>query len=181
MLKLLREVLRVGNATIPYPFVPADVAPGFRGKPHHDPELCIACAACAIACPPNALELTNDFDRGIRTWSLFTGLCIYCARCEEVCPTGAITLSHDFECAVMEREDLFDRSDYQLAACRKCGQYFAPRKEIDYMAALMQHSHLPAESLESAASMLEICPECKRENDLVKLVRLFRRQSDDET
>jgi hydrogenase-4 component H len=178
MLKLLREVFKVGDATISYPFAPVEVMPGFRGKPHHDPILCIACAACAIACPPNALELTNDFDQGIRTWSLFTGLCIYCARCEEVCPTGAIKLSQDFELAVMKREDLFDRSDYQLAACHICGQYFAPRKEIDYMYALMQCSNLPADSLESARLMLEVCPECKRENDLTKLVSLFRRQSD---
>jgi hydrogenase-4 component H len=178
MLKLLREVLKVGEATLLYPFVPAEVMPGFRGKPHHDSTLCIACAACAIACPSNALRLTNDFDQGIRTWSLFMGVCVYCARCEEVCPTGAITLSHDFELAVMNREDLFDLSDYKLAACRKCGKYFAPAKEIDYMFALMQQSSLPAESLEIARAMLEICPQCKRENDIPKLVSLYRRQSD---
>jgi formate hydrogenlyase subunit 6/NADH:ubiquinone oxidoreductase subunit I len=178
MLKLLREVLKVGEATIPYPFVPAEVTPGFRGKPHHDPELCIACAACAIACPSNALELSNDLDQGIRTWSLFMGLCVYCARCEEVCPTGSIRLSQDFELAVMNREDLFERSDYRLAACRRCGKYFAPVKEIEHMYALMQVSSLPAESLENARLMLEICPECKRENDIPKLVALYRRQSD---
>ena len=33
MLKLIKEVLRVGNATVPYPFVKVDVSPGFRGKP----------------------------------------------------------------------------------------------------------------------------------------------------
>jgi hydrogenase-4 component H len=178
MLKLLREVLRVGEATVSYPFAPAEVMPGFRGKPHHDPELCIACAACAIACPSNALELSNDFDQGIRTWSLFMGLCVYCARCEEVCPTGSITLSHDFELAVMNREDLYDRSDYKLAACLKCGKYFAPAKEIDFMFALMQNSSLPKQNLADARILLEICPTCKRENDIPKLASLFRRQSD---
>jgi hydrogenase-4 component H len=178
MLKLLKEVLKVGNATLPYPFAPAEVAPGFRGKPHHDPQLCIACASCAIACPSNALELTNDLDQGIRTWSFFAGLCIYCARCEEVCPTGAITLSHDFELAVMKRDDLYDRSDYQLATCLICGQYFAPTKEINYMVALLRLSTVSAENLENARLMLKVCPECKRENDLTKLVSLYRRQLD---
>lgn len=178
MLKLFREILKAGEATVPYPFVPVEVAPGFRGKPHHDSELCIACAACAIACPPNALALTNDFDQGIRTWSLFTGICIFCGRCEEVCPTGAITLSQDFELAVMNREDLFDRADYKLAACRKCGKYFAPEKEIDYMFALMQQSSLSAETIEAGRALLGLCPECKRENDMPKLVSVYRRQTD---
>jgi hydrogenase-4 component H len=178
MLKLLREVLKVGEATLPYPFVPVETMPGFRGKPHHNPELCIACAACAIACPSNALKLSNDLDQGIRTWSLFMGLCVYCARCEEVCPTGSIKLSPDFELAVMHKEDLYDRSDYKLAACRQCGKYFAPVKEIEYMFSLMQCSDLPVENLESARALLEVCPECKRENDIPKLVSLFRRQSD---
>ncbi len=179
MLKLFREVLKVGEATVPYPFVSVEVMPGFRGKPHHDPELCIACAACAIACPSNALRVTNDLDQGICTWSLFTGICIYCARCEEVCPTGSIALSHDFELAVMNKDDLYERSDYRLAACRECGKYFAPEKEIHYMFALLERSNLPAESLESARALLDLCPECKRENDIPKLVSLYRRQSDD--
>ena len=37
MLKLIREVLKVGQATVPYPFVPVEVAPGFRGKPEYNP------------------------------------------------------------------------------------------------------------------------------------------------
>ena len=64
MLKLIKEVLRVGNATVPYPFVPVEVAPGFRGKPEYDPDQCIACAACVIACPPNALNMETDLEVG---------------------------------------------------------------------------------------------------------------------
>ena len=82
--------------------------------------------------------MATDLDQGIRPGQLFMGRCIYCARCEEVCPTGAITLSPDFELAVMNKDDLFERADYQLAACRECGIYFAPLKEIEYMLALLQ-------------------------------------------
>src|SRR5512135_1067969 len=115
--KLVKEIFKVGEATVPYPFVPAEVSPGFRGKPEHDPKLCIACAACAIACPPNALTLTTDMDQGIITWSIFYG------RCEEVCPTGAIELSPEFELAVMNKADLFEQADYELAACSNCGVF----------------------------------------------------------
>ncbi len=69
MLKLIREVLRVGDATLPYPFAPMEMMPGFRGKPVHDPQLCIACAACAIACPSNALSMVTDLDQGYQSWS----------------------------------------------------------------------------------------------------------------
>ncbi len=178
MLKLLKEVLKVGEATLPYPFEPMEVMPGFRGKPQHAPERCIACAACAIACPPNALTITTDLDQGLRTWSLFIGRCIYCGRCEEVCPTGAITLSPDFELAVMNKDDLYERADYRLAACRCCGLYFAPQKEIEYVSALLEQRGLSAAGLAQARALLEVCPECKRKIDVRKMVSLYQEQSD---
>ncbi|HEX8993285.1 MAG TPA: formate hydrogenlyase complex iron-sulfur subunit [Anaerolineales bacterium] len=172
VLKLLKEVLRVGDATIPYPFVPAEVSTGFRGKPQHDPQLCMACAACAIACPPNALTLTTDTDQGLITWSIFYGRCIFCGRCEEVCPTGAITLSQDFELAVMNKADLFEKADYQLAACSRCGTFFAPVKELEYVLALLEQAGLSGEDLEERRALLGICPTCKREIDITRLVAL---------
>jgi hydrogenase-4 component H len=174
VLKLIKEVLRVGEATVPYPFVPVELAPGFRGKPHHDPELCMACGACAVACPSNALSMTTDLDQGLQIWNLFVGRCIYCARCEEVCPTGAIKLSPDFELAVMNKADLYEQADYHLAACRLCGIYFAPVKEIEYMLALLEQSNLSSEALANQRALLEICPECKRKNDIPKLVSLYQ-------
>jgi hydrogenase-4 component H len=174
MLKLFREVLRVGEATLPYPFEPLEQMPDFRGKPHHDPERCIACAACAVACPPNALNITTDLDRGLRTWTLFMGRCIYCGRCEEVCPTGAIKLSPDFELAVANKQDLYERADYRLAACARCGTYFAPLKEIEYVSTLLEGSGMSKDSMESARSLVRICPECRRKNDVPKMVRLYQ-------
>ena len=170
--KLFREVLKVGEATVPYPFVPAEVSPGFRGKPEHDPKLCVACAACAIACPPNALTLTTDMDQGIITWSIFYGRCIFCGRCEEVCPTGAIQLSPEFELAVMNKADLFEEADYELAACSNCGVFFAPVKELQYVLALLEQAGLSGDDLEQRRALLGLCPTCKRENDVSKMVRL---------
>lgn len=172
VLKLLREVWKTGEATVPYPFVPAEVTAGFRGKPEHDPKLCIACAACAIACPPNALTLTTDLDQGIITWSIFYGRCIFCARCEEVCPTGAIRLGQEFELAVMNKADLIEEADYELAACTCCGEYFAPLKEVEYVLALLEQAGLTGEDLDERRALLHLCPTCKRKNDLSKVVRL---------
>jgi hydrogenase-4 component H len=178
MLKLIREVLRTGEATLPYPFEPIEVMPGFRGKPHHDPEQCIACGACAIACPPNALTMSTDLDQGLQTWNLFMGRCIYCGRCEEVCPTGAITLSPDFELSVMNKQDLYEQADYKLATCQHCGKYFAPVKEIEYASALLQQSDLPDVVKNNARALIHICPECKRKNDVAKMVNLYQEKND---
>ncbi len=174
VLKLIKVILKVGEATLPYPFEPVELATGFRGKPQHNSELCIACAACAVACPSNALTISTDLDQGIQKWSLFIGRCIYCARCEEVCPTGAIRLSQVFEMAVMNKADLYEVADYQLASCLQCGKYFAPLKEVEYTFALLEQSGLPKENLEIARSLLEICPECKRKNDVLKIVNIYQ-------
>lgn len=176
MLKLLKEVLKTGEATLAYPFQPIEQMPGFRGKPHHDAQRCIACASCAIACPPNALTMSTDLDQGWITWELFVGRCIYCGRCEEVCPTGAIALSPDFELAVMDKQDLYERADYRLAACPCCGSFFSPRKELAYLRDLIQNSGMAEDVLERECRLLELCPECKRRNDVPKMVSLFREE-----
>ena len=170
--KLVKEVLRVGEATVLYPFVPAVVTAGFRGRPQHDPERCMACAACAVACPPNALTMATDMAQGIITWSIFYGRCIFCGRCEEVCPTGAIQLGQEFELAVMNKADLYEQADYRLAACSRCGVFFAPAKELDYVLILLEQAGLSGEELEERKALLGICPSCKRRSDIAKLVGL---------
>ena len=172
VLKLFREVLKVGEATVLYPFVPVEVTPGFRGKPEHNPRLCIACAACAVACPSNALTMSTDLDQGVITWAIFYGRCIFCGRCEEVCPTGAIELSPEFELAVMNKADLYEQADYELAACGRCGTFFAPAKELHYVMVLLEQSGLTGEALEERKALLGLCPTCRRQIDLSKLVGL---------
>ena len=173
VLKLIKEVLKVGQATLPYPFVPVELAPGFRGKPEYDPEQCIACASCTIACPPNALTMETDLEYGTRTWSIFYGRCIFCARCEEVCPTGAIRLGHDFELASFSREDLIVRAEFSLAACTECGAYFASAKELDHVLALLDQAGLPPEDTADRQALLRACPECRRKIDLVRVKPLI--------
>jgi len=169
VLKLIREVLKVGQATIPYPFVAGEVAEGFRGKPEYDPQQCIACAACTIACPSNALAMENDLDQGTRTWSIFYGRCIFCARCEEVCPTGAIHLGSEFELASFSRQDLIVQSVFRLAACSECGAYFTSEKSLQYVLDLLDQAGLTGEDVEDRRSLLHMCPECRRMADLPRV------------
>jgi hydrogenase-4 component H len=166
MLKLLKIVKDAGEVTIKYPFAPAEFTPTFRGKPEYDSKRCIACAACAIACPPNALTIETDLEKGTRTWQFCAGRCIFCGRCEEVCPTRAIRLSQEFELAVMSKNDLYERGVFSLCRCRECGTAFAPQKEVDYALALTMHANGTTAEDPEQRRQFETCPQCRRKQTL---------------
>lgn len=166
MFKLLKIIKKAGAATEKYPFAPFPVSPNFRGKPEYDAEQCIACAACVVACPPNALTMHTDSTQGTRTWQLNLGRCIFCGRCEEACPTAAIELSQDFELAVGNKADLLQQATFKLADCKCCGTPFAPAKEIDYAVALMVASGLPEHQIAATREHFSTCPACKRKQAL---------------
>lgn len=132
MLKLFKEIRKTGDATVGYPFTPLEMPAGFRGKPEHNEKLCIACAACAIACPANAITMELDAEQNYLTWDISYGRCIFCGRCQEVCPLFAIELTTDFELAVTNKEDLRESCSYGVARCARCGKPYAPAKEVDY-------------------------------------------------
>ncbi|MBK5145804.1 hydrogenase 4 subunit H [Budviciaceae bacterium BWR-B9] len=167
MFKLLKTILNVGDTTVKYPFKPYEVCPDFRGKPEYHAEQCIACAACTMACPANALTMSTDTTTGERKWLLFLGRCIFCGRCEEVCPTKAIRLSEDFELAVFNKQDLFQEAVFQLTDCQVCHRPFAPRKSIDYAISLLIQSGLSAEEAQTMRPQFETCPDCKRKHNSI--------------
>ncbi|MDR3535819.1 MAG: formate hydrogenlyase complex iron-sulfur subunit [Acetobacteraceae bacterium] len=172
MFKLLKEVFRTGEATVKYPFAPLEVSKDFRGKPEHDAERCIACAACAVACPPNAIGIETDIEAATRAWVISYGRCIFCGRCEEVCPTGAIRLSTEFELAVTSKEDLTRRAVFKLAPCVSCGRPFAPAKEVAYVTALLAAAGGIEGDIERTRLLVATCPDCKRRHDATQVMNI---------
>lgn len=170
MLKTLLNIVKTGDATVGYPFAPLETTPNMRGKPEHDLGQCIACAACAVACPPNAIQMKADTKAGTVTWSINYGRCIFCGRCEEVCPTGAIRLGSQFELAVMNKDDLEETCTYQLQACSRCGSFFASRKEVDYAARILGAAE-SGPGVPEALDLMRVCPDCKRRADAVAAKR----------
>lgn len=166
MFKTLKNILKTGDATVKYPFAPLETTPDMRGKPEHDSLKCIACAACAVACPPNAIQFSNDLKAGTIEWSINYGRCIFCGRCEEACPVDAIRLTSEFELAVMSKADLTETATYSLQACSSCGKYFAPRKEVDYTARVLEAAGANPEA-QKAAEIVGLCPDCKRKRDAI--------------
>ena len=169
MFKTIREVLRTGNATVKYPFAPLERPRDARGKPEHDAVKCIACSACAVACPPNAIQTPLDLEARTKKWSINYGRCVFCGRCEEVCPTGALVLSTEFELAVMAREDLEEVCVYSLMPCVECGTYFAPAKQVAYVARILSQYKGDAEA-ELALEAVSLCPACKQMADVYRFM-----------
>ena len=115
MFTFIKKVIKTGTATHAYPLEPMPVDKNFRGKPEHNPQQCIGCAACVNACPSNALTVETDLATNQLAWQFNLGRCIFCGRCEEVCPTAAIKLSPEYELAVWKKEDVYKRQPYSRA------------------------------------------------------------------
>lgn len=160
MLKLWKMNLKTGNATVKYPFAPLPTNKDMRGKPQHDAVRCVACGACAVACPANAIRMETDLDAATITWSINYGRCVFCGRCEEQCPFEAIKLTEEFELAVANKDDLIEKSVYEVQRCAVCGEPFAPRKEVDYAHRLLTENGGIEDA--QAARVVDICPDCKR-------------------
>ncbi|OAN11313.1 formate hydrogenlyase complex iron-sulfur subunit [Photobacterium jeanii] len=173
MFKVIKTIIKAGESTKKYPFVPLEVSDDFRGKPEYNPEQCIACAACTRACPANALIMETDAAQGTRRWQLSIARCIFCGRCEEVCPTKAIKLSKEFELAVCNKEDLYQEANFSLTHCRECDTAFAPRKAVEYALDLLQQAGMSDEQLNVRRQQLETCPACRRKQNMMDAANVF--------
>jgi hydrogenase-4 component H len=100
--------VKAGRVTLPYPRVPRQPKPGFRGKITVDADLCFGCGGCANVCPANVI-VVSDAEQYKRTLEFYWGRCTYCGRCEEVCPEKAVHLSQQFETATNAPQDMYMR------------------------------------------------------------------------
>jgi Ni,Fe-hydrogenase III small subunit/ferredoxin len=102
MLNIVRERLKQGFRTVPFPAGNPPVLPDrYQGLPVLDEARCPdGCRACADACPTDAITA------GAEPLTLDLGRCIFCSECTAVCDTGAIRFTADFHIAARKREDL---------------------------------------------------------------------------
>lgn len=132
-----------------------------EGKPHHDFGRCIACAACAAACEPNAIRIFIDEDEGMLVWTLDLCECTKCGRCATACPTGAMDVIEGAEFA--DDPEPPKRCLFALRECAFCGRYYATNKEVEFANALLAEQE--GADAAHALAMTTVCPDCKRIHD----------------
>lgn len=127
------KMSRKAPVTTLYPFIDIEKPPEYRGIPHINPEKCIGCGACVNACPPDALMMEWDKERGVKRLVYNAARCIRCARCIEVCPTGAMEPTTRFEVATDSKEDLIEVVEHKLAKCSEGDEYLDfTERQIEY-------------------------------------------------
>lgn len=107
----------------------------FRGKPEVDDQHCVGCETCANVCPPGAISIEDDRERGKRVIIRNYGKCIFCGMCQQHCITGkGVKLSDKiFDLAVFERDKIVEKQERDLLICRNCNAVITTVEHIDYL------------------------------------------------
>jgi Ni,Fe-hydrogenase III small subunit/ferredoxin len=101
MFKVLLARMQQGHRTIGFPKGEPVLPDRFAGRPVLDASRCgDDCAACAEACPTNAIHA------GAHQLRLDLGRCLFCTECAQACPRQAVVFSRDHRLATRGREDL---------------------------------------------------------------------------
>jgi len=91
--------------TVDYPFGPAIIPPGFRGRVVINAENCTGCSLCVRDCPSFALELTRE-SKKVYQLIYYPDRCTFCGQCELSCNFDAIYMDPTFIEATQQRESL---------------------------------------------------------------------------
>jgi len=126
-------------------------------KPDFDLEAkeCILCRLCVRTCrEATGVEAISLVTRGPgRTEPAHVEVdwdkCIACASCAYICPTEAITAEDTGDLRVITIAG--NRNEFKMKRCGACGAYFAPEKQIEFMA---EKSGLGMEKF-------ELCMDCR--------------------
>jgi len=98
------------NITEFYPEEMPNLPKTVRSSMGLEPEKCISCSLCAMACPNKVITLTSEKDENnkkvLKTYQMDLGRCLFCGLCTEACPTSALTVTQEFENAVFDVDEM---------------------------------------------------------------------------
>jgi len=104
--------------TIKYPYEKIGFAPRYRGIHEFEADRCIACDACAKACPIDCIYIDKTAPRRVdkKTGEVVGGellryaidyqKCLFCGLCTEPCPTRCIHMGKNHDLSSYSREDM---------------------------------------------------------------------------
>ena len=114
---------------------------------------CILCGLCVRACAEvvgtSAISLVNrGVNREVASPFLDTASdCIGCGSCVYICPTKCIKMEDSGDTRTIRNW----KANFKLKKCKKCGNYFAPEKQLEYIRTKLK---LPED-------FFDTCPNCK--------------------
>ncbi len=117
---------------------------------------CILCALCTRVCQEvvgvSAISLVNrGVDRQMTTpFNDFSEACIGCGSCAYVCPTGAISIKDVGDTRIIDMPQV--KMEFKLKKCNKCGKYWAPERQLEYIASIAG----------LAPETFDVCPDCRQ-------------------
>jgi NADH-quinone oxidoreductase subunit I len=104
--------------TIKYPYEKISFAPRYRGIHEFEGEKCIACDACAKACPVDCIYIDKSAPRKVDKkagkvvggellrYAIDYQKCMFCGLCTEPCPTDCIHMGKNHDLSAYSREDM---------------------------------------------------------------------------
>jgi bidirectional [NiFe] hydrogenase diaphorase subunit len=103
-----------------------------------DNHKCILCGLCTRTCAEVVgVSAISFVGRGVEREMGIPFLdnkdaCIACGSCAYICPTGAITIEDKGATRYIHQP--WNDMKFKMVKCKVCGNYWAPEKQIEYMA-----------------------------------------------
>ncbi len=138
--------------TVQYPDMAPVTQPRYRGIHWWEAEKCIACDACARACPVDCIYIEKSAPRKInketgiavggamQRYAIDYAKCMFCGLCIDPCPTDCIHMGDNHDLSAFTREDMVvEFTDLALAGKQTPEPYW------------MQTEHMPTWAAEQKA------------------------------
>jgi hydrogenase-4 component H len=121
--------------TTKFPKAPSEPQKRYRGKAKYDEAGCVGCGACAMVCPANDIQISDDPKTRKRTITLYYDKCIQCGQCEANCITKkGIKLTTDYDTVYLDRKLAKTAIEKDLVLCEICGDVVGAADHIRWVA-----------------------------------------------